>query len=189
MWSRSGDHERILVMQSTRHGSGAHQQALAETMSGLLFEGRRQRRRRIGHARPQRHMRARPVVQIDNATPMLPSRGWFFTRGIRGTVAQCSSSAQLQRVRTRAIAGCVTPPTIVVHLTFRNGCCACLCPWSARLAANPLPEADSAQRTHVMRDAGSSAPSGSLGPTRLASGSSFLSPCVRYPTDDSLDTA
>jgi len=72
--------------------------------------------------RPQRHMRARPVVQIDNATPMLPSRGWFSTHGIRGTVSQSSSSGQLERVSTRAIAACASTSTIVVHLRFRNGC-------------------------------------------------------------------
>ena len=50
------------MMEPTQHGPGAHDKALAETMSRVLLGGQRERPRRIRETRPQRHVRARAVV-------------------------------------------------------------------------------------------------------------------------------
>src|SRR5262245_10203169 len=49
-------------MQATQHRLREYDEVLANTMARLLSRERGSFRRRIGHARPQRHMRTRPVV-------------------------------------------------------------------------------------------------------------------------------
>jgi hypothetical protein len=49
-------------MQAAQHRLREYDEALANTMARLLSRERGSFGRRIGHARPQRHVRTRPVV-------------------------------------------------------------------------------------------------------------------------------